>query len=108
MLQQRAGIKMQHINNGSAPALTDVIAGRVPLMFDIWHSARRYVESGELKLIAGAGAARLPGAEAVPTIAETWPGFDVVAFNAVIAPIGVPPQILDRLAADVTGVLTAP
>ena len=47
MLQQRAGIRMQHINyNGSAPALTDVIAGRVPLMFDIWHSARRYVETG--------------------------------------------------------------
>ena len=58
-----AGIRMTHINyNGSAPALTDVIAGRVPLMFDIWHSARRYVESGELKLIAGAGPDLLPGA----------------------------------------------
>ena len=45
LLQQKAGIRMTHINyNGSAPALTDVIAGRVPLMFDIWHSARRYVE----------------------------------------------------------------
>ena len=54
LLQQKAGIRMTHINyNGSAPALTDVIAGRVPLMFDIWHSARRYVESGDLKLIAG-------------------------------------------------------
>src|SRR5215475_15296258 len=55
MLKQRAGIAMTHINyNGSAPALTDVIAGRVPLMFDIWHSAKRYVDTGELKLIAGA------------------------------------------------------
>ena len=45
MLKQRAGINMTHINyNGSAPALTDVIAGRVPLMFDIWHSAKRYVD----------------------------------------------------------------
>ncbi len=53
MLKQRAGIAMTHINyNGSAPALTDVIAGRVPLMFDIWHSAKRYVDSGDLKLIA--------------------------------------------------------
>jgi hypothetical protein len=42
LLQQKAGLRMTHINyNGSAPALTDVIAGRVPLMFDIWHSARR-------------------------------------------------------------------
>ena len=56
MLKQRAGINMQHISyNGSAPALNDVMGGRVPLMFDIWHSARRYVETGQLKLIAGAG-----------------------------------------------------
>ena len=74
---------MTHINyNGSAPALTDVIAGRVPLMFDIWHSARRYVDSGELKLIASASAERLPGAPNVPTIAETYPGVEVIAFNA--------------------------
>ena len=73
MLKQRAGINMTHINyNGSAPALTDVIAGRVPLMFDIWHSAKRYVASGDLKLIAGAGAQRLGDAPDVPTIAETY------------------------------------
>ena len=86
MLKQRAGIpeaNFTHINyNGSAPALTDVIAGRVPLMFDIWHSARRYVESGELKLIASASAERLPGAPKVPAIAETYPGVEVIAFNA--------------------------
>ena len=55
LLQQRAGIKMQHINyNGSAPALIDLIAGRVPIMFDIWHSAKRYVDTGQIKIIAGA------------------------------------------------------
>ena len=94
MLKQRAGIPAEnftHINyNGSAPALTDVIAGRVPLMFDIWHSARRYVESGELKLIASASAERLPGAANVPTIAETYPGVEVIAFNAIVAPGGTP------------------
>src|SRR6185295_11927522 len=50
-------------------------AGRVPLMFDIWHSARRYVDSGEIKLIAGAGEKRLSDAPQVATIAETYPGF---------------------------------
>jgi tripartite-type tricarboxylate transporter receptor subunit TctC len=109
LLKQKAGLSMTHINyNGSAPALTDVIAGRVPLMFDIWHSAKRYVDSGELKLIAGAGAERLPGAAQVPTIAETYPGFNVVAFNAVIAPAGVPQGIIDKLAVDVTAVVTSP
>src|SRR5262249_43335004 len=81
--KQKTAYEMTHINyNGSAPALTDLIAGRVPLMFDIWHSAKRYVDSGELKLIAGAGGKRLGDAPQVATIAETYPGFDVIAFNA--------------------------
>ena len=109
LLQQKAGIRMTHINyNGSAPALTDVIAGRVPLMFDIWHSARRYVDSGDLKLIAGAGPDPLPGAEAVPVIEKTYPGFAVVAFNAVVAPAGVPPAILEKISADVRAIVTSP
>jgi tripartite-type tricarboxylate transporter receptor subunit TctC len=108
LLQQKAGIKMTHINyNGSAPALTDVIAGRVPIMFDIWHSARRYVESGALKLIAGAGAERLPDAPNSPTIDETYPGFNVVAFNAAIAPAGIPGPILDKLSADIRAVVAS-
>jgi tripartite-type tricarboxylate transporter receptor subunit TctC len=106
MLKQRAGIAMTHVNyNGSAPALTDVIAGRVPIMFDIWHSARRYVQSGGLKLIAGAGSERLADAPDVPTIAETYPGFDVTAFNAMVAPAGVPKGVRDQLSADVRAVV---
>jgi tripartite-type tricarboxylate transporter receptor subunit TctC len=109
MLKQRAGINMTHINyNGSAPALTDVIAGRVPLMFDIWHSAKRYVASGDLKLIAGAGAQRLADAPDVPTIAEIYPGFDVIAFNALVATAGVPAPVLDKLSADIRAVVNSP
>jgi tripartite-type tricarboxylate transporter receptor subunit TctC len=109
MLKQRAGIRMQHIAyNGSAPALNDVIAGRVPLMFDIWHSARRYVETGQLKLIAGCGLAPLPGADKVPTIAQTFPGFNVVAFNAVIGPAGIPAPVLEKLSTYVGAVVDSP
>jgi tripartite-type tricarboxylate transporter receptor subunit TctC len=108
MLKQRAGIAMTHINyNGSAPALTDVIAGRVPLMFDIWHSAKRYVDSGDLKLIAPAGAKRLADAPQVAAIAETYPGFDVIAFNALVAPAGVPAPVLDKLSADLRAVINS-
>jgi tripartite-type tricarboxylate transporter receptor subunit TctC len=109
MLKQRAGIAMQHISyNGSAPALNDVIGGRVPLMFDIWHSARRYVDTGQLKLIAGAGLSPLPGAEHAPTIAQTFPGFNVVAFNAMIGPAGIPAPVLDKLSAYVGAVVDSP
>jgi tripartite-type tricarboxylate transporter receptor subunit TctC len=108
MLKQRAGIEMTHINyNGSAPALTDLIAGRVPLMFDIWHSAKRYVDSGELNLIAGAGGKRLDDAPQVATIAETYPGFDVIAFNALVVPAGVPMPVLDKLSGDVRAVVNS-
>jgi tripartite-type tricarboxylate transporter receptor subunit TctC len=108
MLKQRAGIEMTHINyNGSAPALTDLIAGRVPLMFDIWHSAKRYVASGELKLIAGASAARLADVPQVASIAETYPGFDVMAFNAMVAPAGVLASVLEKLSADIRAVVNS-
>jgi len=108
MLKQRAGIEMTHINyNGSAPALTDVIAGRVPIMFDIWHSSRRHVESGALKLIASASAERLPGAPNVPTMSETYPGFEVMAFNALVAPAGVPAPVLEKLSADIRAVVNS-
>jgi tripartite-type tricarboxylate transporter receptor subunit TctC len=111
MLKQRAGIPAEnftHINyQGSAPALTDVIAGRVPLMFDIWHSARRYVESGELKLIASASPDRLPGAQNVPTIAESYRGVEVVAFNAVVAPGGTPEPIVEKLSSDIRAIVAS-
>src|SRR5262245_50718443 len=108
MLKQRAGIEMTHINyHGRAPALTDLIAGPVPLIFHIWHSAKRYVDSDELKLIAGAGSKRLGDAPQVSTIAETYPGFDVVAFNALVAPAGVPTPVLDKLSADIRAVLNS-
>src|SRR5262249_56363415 len=91
LLKQRAGIAMTHVNyNGSAPALTDVIAGRVPIMFDIWHSAKRYVDAGELKLIAGAGLERLPDAPQAPTIAQTYPGFSVPATTPTSHPPPLP------------------
>ena len=77
-------------------------------MFDIWHSAKRHVDSGDLKLIAGAGAQRLGDAPQVRTIAETYPGFDVIAFNALVAPAGVPAPVLDRLSADIRSVVNSP
>jgi tripartite-type tricarboxylate transporter receptor subunit TctC len=109
MLEQRAGIKMVHINyNGSAPALTDVIGGRVPIMFDIWHSSQPYVQSGDLKLIASASADRLPGAPNVATIGETYPGYTVMAFQAVIGPAGIPPAILDKFSDDIRAIVSSP
>jgi tripartite-type tricarboxylate transporter receptor subunit TctC len=106
LLKQRAGIEMTHINyNGSTPALTDVMAGRVPIMFDVWHSARRFVNTGKLKLIAGTTVERLPDQPDKPTIADTYPGFNVVAFQALIGPAGIPQPVLSKLSTDIAAVI---
>jgi tripartite-type tricarboxylate transporter receptor subunit TctC len=109
MLKHLAGVQMQHINyNGSGPALTDVLAGRVPIMFDIWHSVKQQVADGRLKVIAFTGLQRQKDALQYPTIAETFPGFDATSFQAVITRAGLPPAVLDKLSADIRAVVASP
>ena len=104
-----AGIKLTHIAyNGSAPALTDVISGRVPIMFDLWSSAKPYVADGRLKVLAVASAQRLQDASQYPTLAETFPGFDVNAFQAIAVPKGVPPAVIENISADIRSVVSSP
>ena len=108
-LQSLANIKMTHIAyNGSAPALTDVVSGRVPLMFDLWNSVKPYVAAGKLKVLAVASAERLRDAPQYPTLAETYPGFDVSAFQAIIVPSGVPTSVIDKISADIRSVVSSP
>src|SRR5262249_15201943 len=108
-LQSVADIKMTHIAyNGSAPALTDVLAGRVPLMFDLWNSVKPHVAGGKLKVIAVATAKRLDDAPQYPTLAETYPGFDVAAFQAIIAPGGAPAAVLETVSTEIRSVVSSP
>jgi tripartite-type tricarboxylate transporter receptor subunit TctC len=108
-LQNLAGIKMTHIAyNGSAPALTDVLGGRVPLMFDLWNSVKPYVDDGRLKVLGVASAERLRTAPQYPTLAETYPGFDVSAFQAIIAPAGVPASVIKKISTDIGSVVSSP
>ena len=108
-LENLAGIKLIHIAyNGSAPALTDVVAGRVPIMFDLWSSVKPYVADGRLKVLAVASAQRLQDAPQYPTLAETFPGFDVSAFQAIAVPKGVPPAVIGKISADINSVVSSP
>src|SRR6201994_1488576 len=104
-----AGIKLTHIAyNGSAPALTDVVAGRVPVMFDLWGSAKPYVADGRLKVLAVASAKRLEDAPQYPTLAETFGGFDVSAFQALAVPKGTPPALIETISVDIGSVVASP
>jgi tripartite-type tricarboxylate transporter receptor subunit TctC len=110
LLKQRAGIAMTHINyKGSGPALTDVMAGFVEIMFENLPSALPFINAGKLKVLAVTGKDRSPVLKAVPTLAESgFPGFDMVSWQALVAPAGTSRPIIDKLNTEVAKVLKTP
>lgn len=110
LLNQRAGVRMTHISyKGSGPALTDVMAGFVEVMFENLPSALPFINAGKLKVLAVTGKDRSPLLNAVPTLAESgFPGFDMVSWQALVAPAATPKAVIDKLNADVAKVLRTP
>jgi tripartite-type tricarboxylate transporter receptor subunit TctC len=109
LFQLMAKVKLRNIPyRGSAPALQGLLAGDVDLMFDNLGVSLPLVEAGNLKLLAVASGQRLPSLPEVPTIAETLPGFEAVAWFAVTAPPKTPKNITDKINADVNEALRQP
>jgi tripartite-type tricarboxylate transporter receptor subunit TctC len=106
LFQLMADVKFQHVPyRGSAPALTDLIAGSVDIMFDNLGVSLPLVKSGQLKLLAVATPRRMAALKDVPTIAETLPGFESAAWFAIVAPPKTPQPIADKINADVNEAL---
>jgi tripartite-type tricarboxylate transporter receptor subunit TctC len=109
LFQVMAGVKLRFIPyRGSAPALAGLLAGDVDLMFDNLGVSLPLVEAGNLKLLAVASAQRLPTLPNVATVAETLPGFEAVAWYAIVAPPGISKNIIDKINADVNEALRQP
>ena len=110
LFSMMAEVKMNHIPyKGSAPALTDVMAGNAQVAFDFMTSAMPHVRSGKLKGLATTGATRSPAAPDLPTVAEAGvPGFEVVGWNGVMAPAGTPPGVIAKLNAAIKEALAMP
>ena len=109
MFQMMANVKFQHVPyRGSAPALQDVVAGTVDIMFDNLGVSLALVKGGKLKLIAVATTRRLPALSDVPAIAETLPGFEAAAWFAIVAPPRTPQKVADKINADVNEALKQP
>ena len=109
LFQLMAKVKLRHIPyRGSAPALQALVAGDVDLMFDNLGVSLALVEGGKLKLLAVASPHRLPSLPEVPTVAETLPGFEAVAWYGIVAPPGTPKDIIDTINADVNEALRQP
>jgi tripartite-type tricarboxylate transporter receptor subunit TctC len=109
LFQMMAGVKLRHIPyRGSAPALQGLLAGDVDVMFDNLGVSLPLVQAGKLKLLAIASPNRLPALPDVPTIAETLPGFEAVAWYGIVAPPKTPKAITDKINADVNEALRQP
>ncbi len=109
MLQLMAGVKVQHIPyRGTAPALQDLVAGNVDFMCDNLGVSLPLVQSGKLRLLAVATAKPMASLPDVPTVAQTLPGFESVAWYAVVAPPGTPKAITEKINADINEALRDP
>ena len=110
LFNSMADIKLSHVPyKGSAPALTDVVAGQVPLMFDTMLSALPFVKSGKLKALAVTSPLRSPAAPEVPTIAESGlPGYEVFAWNGLLAPAGTPKAVIAQLSEELKKAMQLP
>lgn len=109
MFQMMAGVKFQHVPyRGSAPALQDLVAGSVEIMFDNLGVSLPLVRGGQLKLLAVATPKRMAALPDVPTIAEALPGFESAAWFAVVAPPKTPAGIVARINADINEALAQP
>lgn len=110
LFEAMTGTHMVHIPyRGSAPALQDLIAGRVSVMFDLVLTAAPHVRSGAVRALAVTGAKRSAALPDVPTVAESGlPGYEVSAWFAVFGPAGLPRPIVDRLNAEIARALAAP
>lgn len=110
LLKAMTQIDMVHIPyKGTAPALTDLLAGQVSLMFNSMPSVLPQVKSHKLKGIAVGSPQRSPAAPELPTVAESGvPGFEYVTWYGLFAPAATPKDIITRLNAEVVRMLADP
>ena len=89
-------------------ALTDVVGGQVPMLVETSLSAVPFVKTGKLHAIAVTTPKRLPALPDVPTIGETLPGVEVIGWQGIFAPVGLPPEVAARLSSEIVRITHLP
>jgi len=109
LFNMMAGLKLAHVPyRGEAPAMTDLLAGQVQVVFSTPGSAISYVRAGTLRALAVTGATRMDVLPDVPAIAESLPGYDAVSWAGIGAPAGTPAEIIDKLNRETDAALADP
>jgi tripartite-type tricarboxylate transporter receptor subunit TctC len=110
LFKYMTGTDIVHVPyKGGAPAIADLIAGNVQLMFESTNSIVPHVRAGRVRALAVTGAQRAHSLPEVPTMIEAGvPGYEVTAWSGVIGPAGLPRPVLERLNAAVNGAINEP
>ena len=93
---------------GSPPAITDLLAGQVQVMFDVMSSSLEFIRAGKLRALAVTTAERADALPGVPTVGEFVPGYEASAIGGLGAPKGTPPEIIDKLNREINAGLADP
>ncbi|HZF18901.1 MAG TPA: tripartite tricarboxylate transporter substrate binding protein [Burkholderiales bacterium] len=108
-LKFQAGIQIVHVPyKGLAPALTDLLAGEVDMMFDNLGNTLPHIKGGRLKVLSVGSEKRVSALPDVPTMTELYPGFISIAWFAVVAPPKTPSEIAVKLSAAISEALRLP
>jgi tripartite-type tricarboxylate transporter receptor subunit TctC len=109
LLKSMAGIDVVHVPyKGSTPALTDVISGQDAVMSVNMPPAVPHVKAGKLRALAVTTRNRTPSMPDLPTVAETLPGYETVAWFGVLAPAGTPKDVINRLSTEIARIARSP
>ncbi len=110
LLKARAGIEMSHVPyRGSAPAVTDMLGGNVPLMFDNIPNVLQHIQAGRMRAIAVTGRERDPALPDVPTLQEAGvAGYEMYVWFGFAGPAGLPEPIARRLSETIARVTSTP
>jgi len=109
LLRAMAKIDLVHVPyKGSAPLLQDLVAGNVQMAIDNVPTALPYVRSGKLLALGVTTSTSVPVLPDVPTIASVLPGYETVAFFAIVAPAGTQSSIISKLSAEIDAIVHRP
>jgi tripartite-type tricarboxylate transporter receptor subunit TctC len=111
LLAQRAGVQMTHVAyRGAAPAMTDLLSGRVSLLFAGMPAIAQHLREGKVRVLAVARPQRTSQHPEIPTVAEAadLPGFEIASWYGLLGPAGLPPRLVERLNAEVLEILRLP
>jgi tripartite-type tricarboxylate transporter receptor subunit TctC len=109
LLKSMAGIDAVHVPfNGSPPAVLSTVQGETQMIFAVMQPLQAQIQAGKLRAIAVTTPKRFPLLPDLPAIAETYPGFEALAWNGLVAPAATPRPVIQKINAEVNAILKLP